>query len=44
MRGTAADIAVLERDQPRLCELAVKIGFSEIIPGGGRNYVHVANR
>ena len=43
LRGMAADIAAPEREQPRLRELAGIIGFSEIIPGGSRNYLHVAD-
>ena len=44
LRGMAADIAASPKDQQRLRELALQIGFTEIIPGGGENYVHVANK
>ena len=44
LRGLAADIAVSPGNQRHLLELALKIGFTEIIPGGGGNYVHLANK
>jgi len=43
LRGMAADIAASPGAQQRLREMALKIGFTEIILGGGKNYIHVAN-
>ena len=41
LRGAAADISASARDQALLREIAEYAGFSEIICGGGKNYIHL---
>ena len=43
LRGMAADISASPREQQFLKEIALKIVFTEIISGGGDNYLHIAN-
>lgn len=43
-RGRAADILVPGDEQRRLADAARAIGFSEVIEGGNKNYLHVAIR
>lgn len=41
MSGVAADISASGRDQARLREIAEYAGFTEVICGGVKNYLHV---
>ena len=41
MAGTAADISAGAGAQEHLHEIARRAGFSEIIRGGAKNYIHV---
>jgi hypothetical protein len=42
MAGRAADISIAIDDQARVAEIARAIGLTEILPGGRRNYLHLA--
>lgn len=42
MRGRAADISVPPAEQRVLALVAREIGFTEVIEGGDKNYLHVA--
>ncbi len=44
MTGRAADIAVARSEYARVAAVAREIGFSEILPGGRRNYLHLASK
>jgi uncharacterized protein YcbK (DUF882 family) len=44
LHGAAADISALGRDQARLREIAECTGFTEMICGGGKNYIHVGRK
>jgi len=41
MRGQAVDIVVSFLEQRKIADIAHKLGFEEIIPGGRRNYLHL---
>jgi uncharacterized protein YcbK (DUF882 family) len=42
LSGMAADIYARPEDQEKLSVLAASAGFTEIIRGGKKNYIHVA--
>ncbi len=42
MAGSAADIAAPQTEYARLIAVARALGFVEILPGGRRNYLHLA--
>jgi uncharacterized protein YcbK (DUF882 family) len=41
MIGLAADIRASPAEQETLMAIAVRLGFTEIIKGGGKGYIHV---
>jgi uncharacterized protein YcbK (DUF882 family) len=42
MTGRAADVAAAPDEQARVAEIARAIGLTEVLPGGRRNYIHLA--
>ena len=44
LQGLAADISATASDQQRLREIAEYAGFTEVICGGGKNYIHVGRK
>ena len=42
MAGLAADVAVPQNGQEHIAAIARTLGFAEILPGGRRNYLHLA--
>jgi uncharacterized protein YcbK (DUF882 family) len=44
LSGRAADIRAVPAEQAKLMSIARAVGFDEILPGGGKNYIHLACR
>jgi uncharacterized protein YcbK (DUF882 family) len=41
MRGLAADVRASPAEQDAIAAIAARLGFTEIIKGGAKNYIHL---